>query len=320
MRRFLAIVFCLFLISCSDDSDTENSNDGINESDLTGTFNLFPLALNPEFTSVSEVNIGDDSLVGLLNFGNSIRVFPYVFMTHNEIVNDEFQGIKYAFSYCPITKSSVAFKRNGIFRASGYLLNDNLTPWDEETETIWSQMLLKGIIGEKENTPFNTIPVVETTWKTVKDHFPQARVVTADLFFTRSSSPPEEENNNGNSANAPAVNEFVYGIINGDKASIFKYSDFSSSPLINISIQGQKYIVYGNSSKKVINAFKVEDFDEYTAVNGEFPYVFEDSNGIKYNIFGRGTNGITLEKPKFAYVAIWKAWLDFYENFEFQEQ
>ena len=114
-----------------------------------------------------------------------MKVFPYVFMTHNEIVNDEHQGIKYTFSYCPITKSSVAFKRNGLFRVLGYLFNGNLTPWDEETETIWSQVLLKGILGEKENIQFNTIPLVETRWKTVKEHFPFAQVVTSDLFFNQ---------------------------------------------------------------------------------------------------------------------------------------
>ena len=173
------------LISCSKEDSTGTNVNAINIKDLSGTFNLFPLALNPEFTSVSEVNIGEVPLVGILSLGNTLKVFPYVFMTHNEIVNDEYQGVKYTFSYCPITKSSVAFKRNGLFRVLGYLFNGNLTPWDEETETIWSQVLLKGILGEKENIQFNTIPLVETRWKTVKEHFPFAQVVTSDLFFNK---------------------------------------------------------------------------------------------------------------------------------------
>lgn len=320
MKRIFVIVFCLFLISCSEDSETENSSNGISESDLTGAFNLFPLALNPEFTSVSEVNIGDDSLVGILSFGNSIRVFPYVFMTHNEIVNDEFQGIKYAFSYCPLTKSSLAFKRNGIYRASGYLLNDNLTPWDKETETIWSQMLMKGIVGENEGVQFNTIPVLETRWKTVKDYFPNARVVTSDLFFTRSSSPPDDEDGGSNTGTAPELNDLVYGVVAGNKVHIFKYDDFSNTKLLNATIQGQKYLIYGNSSKRVTIAFQVSNFENYSLLSDdEFPYILENLNSVKYDILGRGTNGTTLEKPKFAYVAIWKSWLDFYDNFEFQE-
>jgi hypothetical protein len=319
MKKALLFLVVILLFSCSKD-DSENTNvNSINLSDLTGTFNLFPLAINPEFTSVNEVNIGDNSLVGIVNFGGTLKVFPYVFMTHNEIVNDTHQGFEYAFSYCPITKSSVAFKRNGIYRASGYLFNSNLTPWDEETETIWSQMLLKGIVGEKESIKFNTVPVVETTWKTVKDYFPSARVVTADLFLTRSSSPPDEEGDSTNSGNSPELNDFVYGIITGSKATIFKYADFANSSLINKTILGQKYIVFGDSGRKIINAFKVNSFENYSSLEGEFPYILENLNGIKFDIFGRGTNGSSLEKPDFAYVAIWTAWLDFYDNFEFEE-
>ena len=319
MKRFFVIIFCLFLISCSDDSNSNESIGGIKESDLNGSFNLFPLALNPEFTSVSEVNIGENSLVGVVIFGNTIKVFPYTFMTHNEIVNDTQVNVKYALSYCPLTKSSVAFNRNGIFRASGYLLHDNLTPWDDETETIWSQMLLKGIIGEKENIMFNTIPVLETKWKTIKDHFPSAKVVTSDLFLTRSSQVDEDDDVNSNNGTAPELNDFVYGIVTGNKATIFKYADFSNTRIINKTIQGQRYIIYGNLGKRVMNAFKVDDFNNYSDIQGQFPYILKNSNGIKFDIFGRGTNGSTLEKPNFAYVAIWSAWLDFYENFEFEE-
>jgi hypothetical protein len=318
MKRTLFLLFVFIFVSCSNDDATDTNVNSININDLSGAFNLFPLAINPEFTSVSEVNIGNNSLVGIVSFGNTLRVFPYVFMTHNEIVNDEFQGVKYAFSYCPITKSSVAFKRNGIFRASGYLFNDNLTPWDEETETIWSQMLLKGIIGEKENISFNTIPVVETTWKTVKDFFPNAEVVTADLFLTRSSSPPDDEGNSNN-GNSPELNDFVYGIVTGNKATIFKYADFSNSSVINKTIQGQKYIVFGYSGRKIINAFKVDSFENYSSLEGEFPFIIKNLSGVKFDIFGRGTNGAKLQKPEFAYVAIWNAWLAFYENFEFEE-
>jgi len=103
----------------------------------------------------------------------------------NEIINDEFQGQKCAFTYCPITKSTLAFTRDEIFRASGFLFKDNQTPWDDKTETIWSQMLIKGIKGPKENVRFNTIPVVETTWKTVRLYFTNAKVVSVDLFSTK---------------------------------------------------------------------------------------------------------------------------------------
>lgn len=331
----VVLIFITFLSCSSDDKEINNtSNDSSSTSDnssstsndselidgLTGQLSLFPLAVNPEFTSISEVELADSKLVGIVTFKDSIRVYPYSFVTHNEVVNDEFQGDKYAFSYCPITKSSIAFKRNEIFRASGYLYRDNLAPWDEATETIWSQMLMKGIIGKKTNVLFNTIPVVETTWKTVKDYFPNAKVVTADLFLTRSSSlPPEDDKDNSDSEFSPALNELAYGIIDGSKVYIYKHSDFSESNTIEVIIQAQKYIVYGDAEKQIINALKVSDFESYTTLEGEFPFVLKHSNGTKYDILGRGNDGSTLEKPKYAYIAIWRAWKDFYTNYAFQE-
>ena len=307
----------IIILGCSD-SNSEDTNIETNSiyNDLTGNLNLFPLALNPEFTAVSKVsNLSDGTLVGIVNFGNETRVYPYPFVVHNEIVNDEFQGQKYAFSYCPITKSSLAFTRNEIFRSSGFLFKQNLAAWDDKTETIWSQMLIRGIKGEKKNTRFNTIPVLETTWKTVKNYFPNAKVVSSDIFSTK-----EEPSGNGtNSGEEPISNELVYGILDDfNNIRIFKYSDFSNNSTINVTIQSQKYIVYGNSQKHVINAFKVSSFDDFTIVENDFPFVLKHTNGIKYNILGRGINGATLEKPKYAYVAIWSAWIDFYNNFTFQ--
>lgn len=317
-KKLIVFFGLLALLSCSNnDSDTIVDNNQIDDN-LTGKFSLFPLALNPDFTSVDEAMVNDNALVGLISFGSTVVVYPYNFVTHNEIINDTQVGIKYAFSYCPITKSSVAFTRDQTFRASGYLYKNNLAPWDEKTETIWSQMLLQGIDGKKNGQRFNTIPVVETTWKTVKDYFPNAKVISSNVFMSRTSSPPDDEDDS-NSENSPEANELVYGIITGGSVHIFKPSDFSDK-IINVTIQSQKYIVYGNSSKRVINAFKVNRFEDYTVLGSdEFPYVIKNSNGIKYDILGRGTNGSNLEKPKFAYVAIWEAWKDFYSNFKFVE-
>lgn len=338
MKKILLLLSFLIVYSCSSDdsasndttptssSNTAPSSGESNETDpnliegMTGEFNLFPLAENPKFTAISEVEIDDSELVGILTFQDSIRVYPYSFLTHNEVVNDEFQGEKFVFSYCPITKSSLAFKRNGIWRASGYLYRDNLTPWDKDTGTVWSQMLIKGLVGSQANSSLNTIPVVETTWKTVKEYFPDAKTVTGDLFSTRPSSPPEDEKDNTDSEFSPELNDYVYGIIGNNKVFIFKYSDFSETNVIEKTIDSEKYIVYGDSEKRIVNAFKVSSFNTYDVIKNQFPLILEGPNGIKYDIFGRGDDGSTLEKPKYAYVAIWRAWINFYTSYDFKEE
>lgn len=319
MNRLFIILMFITLFSCSK-SELPNDVAGISsliEKDLIGSFSLFPLAEHPDFDLVSDVHLDDIALVGIVNFGSEIRIYPHPYIVRYEIVNDEFQGLKYAFSYCPITKSSLAFKREQTFRASGYLYKDNLTPWDEKTGTIWSQMLIKGLIGEKKNKKLNTIPVIETTWKTVKQYFPKAKVMSSGSFSSKDVLPGD--NNNAESEDSPELSDYAYGIIDSfDKVYIFKYSDFTDRKNIGITIQNQNYIVYGDPSKRIINAFKVSSFADYESIDDDFPYVLKHKNGTKYDVFGRGENGLILEKPSYAYIAVWKAWKDFYTIFNFQ--
>jgi len=320
--KYFSILFSIFLfIGCSNtDSNDDNQNDSnsIDISDLDGTFNLFPLALNPEFTSVSNINLDGNVKVGIVDFGAELRVYPYPYVAHNEIINDTYIATKYAFSYCPLTKSSLAFRRNGIFRASGYLYNDNMTPWDEETETIWSQMLISGIIGENKGMRLDAIPVLETTWQVVSQYYPNAKVLSPDVILTgRDVDLPED---NSDDINSPDSNDLVYGFFDDlNTLSIFKNDDFSENHVLQISLNSQDYIVYGDSSKGIITAFKVSSAQDFQFLENSFPYIIKNSAGIKYDILGRGTNGTKLEKPKYAYVAMWSAWVDFYDSFIFQE-
>lgn len=333
-RVFIIFFLIIFIFSCSSkDEPSQNISSEsdwiVDEIDVTGEFFLFPLALNPNFSEVKSISLGDDELVGIVYLGSKVIVYPYVYTFENEVINDEYNGNKFAFTYCPITKSAVAFTRTEIFRASGYLYKNNLTPWDDKTESIWSQMLIKGIKGDKKNKRFNTIPVLETTWRTVKDYFPRARVLAgvpstnskSSLSFSK--APPDDNNNSGNnsSENTPEFGEYVFGVIdNFNNVNVFRYSDFSNGP-ISKTINNENYIVVGNQSKRFINAFKVGDFSAYEALgNDELPYVIKNRNGVKYNMLGVGTDGSRLEQPKFAYVAIWRAWEDFYSKFNHIEK
>jgi len=146
--RFL--VFLLFIFGCSSSDTDESSESSLFEEDrLTGEFSLYQLVENPNFIPVHEADINDGARVAVLRFNNAFKVYPLSSLIASEMVNDSYGSFKYAVSYCPITKSTIAFEREGNFRASGHLYKENLTPWDEETGTIWSQMLFRGIIGEK---------------------------------------------------------------------------------------------------------------------------------------------------------------------------
>ena len=89
-------------------------------------FLWYPLGDNPEYTTVANTDLPDSERVGVISFGDELRVYPYPHTFTTEIINDAYQSQKYAFSYCPLTKSAIAFTRNKTFRASGYLYKNNM--------------------------------------------------------------------------------------------------------------------------------------------------------------------------------------------------
>ena len=137
----------------------------------------------------------------------------------------------------------------------------------------------------------------------------------------RINTSSKNNKNNLRNGNLPDERDFVYGVLDeDDNASIFQYENFTDQSRYDITLRSNKYIVYGSESHRIISAFAVDDFNDYqTLEENEFPYVLQDGNGVKYNVLGVGTSGEILGKPKYAYVAAWWAFEDFFTNFTFQE-
>ncbi len=321
MRKPIYLLAFFLIFSCSNNpliEEEEETPEVSIQSELIGSGTLYPLAENPRFTTVENTDLENNSLVGIIVLGSEIRVYPYWYTYEHEIINDTYNETKFAFTYCPLTKSSVAFTKEDNFRASGFLLNDNLVPWDKKTESLWSQMLGKGIRGEREDENLKTFPIIETKWETVKTYFPNAKVLTDD-YVARSANSSQN-----NSKIVPQKGEHVFGIINRSfskdtKVAIFKYSDFINTKRMDVSFGSKRYIVIGDDSKRIINAFVVADFDDYITLENQFPYVLQHKDGIKYTILGLGTDDTQLKGIDFGYVALWGAWKEFYSEFIFQD-
>jgi hypothetical protein len=322
-------IFCILIIfaACSKDNSNveqivEENEWLVNKDDLSGSFAMYPLGDNPEYTTVANTNLSDSERVGVMSFGDEVRVYPYSHTFATEIINDQYQAQKYAFTYCPITKSALAYTRNKTLRASGYLYKNNMVPWDEDTETLWSQMLIRGIKGVNINQRLNTLSVVETRWETIKNYFPNAKVLKTIVPSNgRINTSSNKNKSNLRNNNSPDDRDYVYGILDEeDNVTIYQYEDFINQNRYDITLRQHSYMIYGNESHNIISAFEVDDFNDYQTLDeSEFPYVLQGQNGVKYNVLGVGANGETLGGPKYAYVAAWWAFEDFFTNFTFQE-
>ena len=194
---FVCILFFL-ITSCSEDGqpspvtiNNPNTPNNSNNSSWLVPLNEvrdggpgkdgIPSIDNPIFQSVSEASFPDDELVIGLKWDDEVRVYPHYILDWHEIVNDDLGPVSVAVTYCPLTGTTIGWDRqvngeNTTFGVSGLLYNSNLMPYDRRTNSTWSQMRLDCVNGELISTEINTIQLVETSWGTMKELYPNAMV------------------------------------------------------------------------------------------------------------------------------------------------
>ena len=330
-------LFILFItISCSK-SSTQDDVDGLSLTlnyewtvplkDIVGSFNPFPFAENPTMSTVSNVEgLNDESTVVIVSFNDKVNIYPLTFVQPFETVNDNLSNTHFTISYCPITQSTLAINRklgsdNLTFRASGILYKENLVMHDANSDSFWSQMLLKSIKGPFENETLKTFPLIETSWKTAKTYFPNANVFTNKSIVSSKNSTLQKSTDNITS------NEKVFGFIDNlnNKVSdvfIYRYSQFENGIKLYNSGFSTKKIVIGSSELKFITSFFNDENYIFKPIQNEFPIVMSDQLGNNWDAFGLAISGPNKGKqliPATGFIAAWWAWQDFYTSFTFVE-
>ena len=280
---------------------------------VRGSFNPFPLIEDPAYVSVDEADfLRTDDMVFICKIGKDIRVFSHKDMLV-EVVNTELDGRPVAITYCPITRSGMAWNRvlgvdTLLLTASGYLYKENLMPLDVNSGHIWSQMLMQrftGDVGSGELFAFreiSTFPLLETTWSTVRDHFPDALVFKNMRAMKFTGAAPREQR---------------LGVIGLEEVQTFSPDMFPSEVTLHKSTvnPGGAIVVAGSSNYDYMLAFRTTYMME--PVEGQFPIIMRDESGTLWNIFGEGVQGAhdgeVLEAPLYYAAADW-AWRDLFEK------
>ena len=277
----------------------------------------------------------DADLVVGIKMGNVVRAYPHPILDWHEIINDKIASNAFAITYCPLTGSAVAWNRtiNGTettFGVSGLLYNTNLIPYDRLTQSNWSQMKLQcvngGLIGR---TPqlFN---IVETTWKTWKEMYPNTLVVSTNTGFSRpyGSYPYGDYRTNqfrllfpvSNSDSRLPGKERVLSLIVDGNALAYRISDFADSVSIFVhDFNGLPVVAAGSSSKNLAVVFSRKLADDsvltFKAVQNALPIILEDNEGNKWDIFGVAVSGPRAGQQlttTTSFIAYWFALAAFY--------
>jgi len=301
-----------------------------------------PALSNPVFVDNSSISFMEDNdLIIGVEFNGEVRGYPHPILDWHEIINDEMGENYFSITYCPLTGSAINYNRNldgevTTFGVSGLLYNTNLIPYDRATNSNWSQMKLLCANGKQIGKTPELFNSFETSWKTWKKIFPEAKVVAENTGYARNYGryPYGDYKTNddlifpvSNENNALPKKERIHGIISETKTVSFRFSSFGNSvTAITKNIDGKEIIIVGSEEDNFIVSFYAQSSSgeklSFAVVENNLPVILKDNEGNLWNIFGSAIEGPRKGeklKPTKSFIAYWFAWAAFYPEIELLE-
>lgn len=303
-----------------------------------------PALVNPLMISAFQATyLNDNDLVIGYKVDDDIRAYPHKILDWHEIINDDIGGQPLAITYCPLTGTAIGWDRMiegsvSTFGVSGLLFNTNLIPFDRRTNSNWSQMKLECVNGKLIGDEIRTFQVVETTWGTWKEMYPNTLAVSTQTGVSRSYGIFPYFNGNGEDYRIDPFllfptdieddrlprKERVHGIIINGQAKVYRIASFTNGiTLLPETFQNEKLLVVGDTQMNFVNSFYQTLSDgallEFTALQDAFPAVLEDNEGNRWDIFGEAISGPRTGQiltPTTSFIGYWFSWGTFYPNAE----
>lgn len=346
-RISFLLVFGFICFACSEDQDELGSQS-------SGEWSIpfdqvfdggpgkdgIPSVDAPELIAASEATfLNDNELIVGYADENSAVAYAHQILDWHEIINHEVNDNAFAVTYCPLTGTAVGWDRvvdgqKTTFGVSGLLYNTNLIPYDRKTDSNWSQILSETVNGELIGKKAGHIALVETTWKTWKEMYPETQVVSTNTGFRRSYGQYPYGDYRTNSRLIFPVNneddrlprkERVHGIIIDKNVKTYRFTEFETRSLIKDTFRGQQVVVVGDKDADFIVSFNTTLNDgeimEFELADPETDrsVILTDSEGNSWDIFGYAVKGPRKGqrlKPTESYIGYWFSWGAFYPGTE----
>ncbi len=236
---------------------------------------------NPKFQSVQEADeiLEDSEFVLGLNINGDIRAYPLQILVWHEIVNDVVGEEPVAVTYCPLCFTNQVFNRtlsdgNTVeFGTSGKLYNSNLVMYDRKSNSLWSQALGEGIVGDYSGVKLERIPFDVAYWKEWKELYPESKVLSRDTGSVRpyGADPYGDYYTNdlilfpvANDDKRLGLKEIIIGLENKNQFKAYKLQDIETNKVIDDMIGEDKKIALVSLEPFMIRVFDrvIDDSDE----------------------------------------------------------
>lgn len=278
----------------------------------------------------------EDLIVGIFIGGES-KAYPVRLLSLHEVVNDNIGDLNFAVTWCPLCYSPVVYQRDVrgqelTFRASGFLLNDNLVLEDLQTKTLWSQLLGQGIRGALRGENLEVLPSSLTTWQAWSETYPESLVMDRaalgyegefpDPYRGYFSSPSSGLSGLGEVDTRLPGKSLVYGVSVGNEAAALSRDFLSSQGLIQFEIGdlpllavfdplSESAFVYLRENKGEVLHFQAAD-ESGTFRDQETGTIWSVRTGA--GLTGSRTGEILTPLP--SQLAFWFAWSAFFPDTE----
>ena len=216
-----------------------------------------PALVDPVFTDIAHADPAIQKSDGILvSVGSEARFYPYNIIVWHEIVNDTVGGKHLVITFCPLCGSAIVFEADvdgkpEVFGVSGKLYNSNLLMYDATTESLWSQIGGEAVVGERMGEKLALYQSQVVSFETVREKYPQARVLSVDTGYARDYSlSPYGNYDDTEQLYFPVsvtdtrlpTKEIMYVVNFNDRSNAFKVKDLKPGVVARVDVAGTPLI------------------------------------------------------------------------------
>ncbi|USD67180.1 DUF3179 domain-containing protein [Vibrio sp. SCSIO 43136] len=222
-----------------------------------------PAIDQPTFIPAAKVDfLKPDDVVLAVTINGKSRAYPLRILVWHEIVNDQFQGQNLTITYCPLCGTAMVFDANidgerHTFGVSGLLYQSDVLMYDRNSESLWSQLGLKAVSGDKVGQRLTWLPSQHLTWSAWQAKFPQGEVLSTQTGYSRNyaSSAYQSYFNSPNvmfpvdyNRNELEAKAWVLGVIIDGQAKAYPLTELPKKAQLSDTFAGQSLELDLNAS------------------------------------------------------------------------
>lgn len=259
----------------------------------------------------------DDWVVGVEG-KNEARAYPIKVLAWRHIVNDQLDGRPIAVTYSSLCRSVVVFETGTnnsahVFGVAGLnIAASNLVMYDDETLSLWNQLLAEALWGKLTGTTLVKVPFLILKFREWKSLYPEGRVLSSDLRlqYDYSSYPTammmrefaetwEEYERSENLPNpVPGLDRSLHPktmlltVNYDDVVKVYPYSECYKARAVNDAVAGRSLVILFASEENQTPAAFLRQLDlRELTFKAEDSKIYDEETGSNWNIAGVALDG-----------------------------